>query len=394
MQRVESGANPMFAARRCARLWVAVAITAAAWGCAAPYLDPYPARLARPMDGNVVLVENNVIIFDASGSIGRQVDFPDEKAVLESFLLGMPPGRYRVALRVLGGREGDQLHLATFDRLELRRHAREIKWTGRHTPLAQVLEEYAEVFANGEGRTAMIVFTDGVPTRYGKYIGPEETLDAARRLHGRQGGDLCFHTVQVGADPRGPDLLRAMSEISGCGSFRTLDELDGADSLYAFQQQIYNGPAPPVAPTRPRAITDLDGDGVDDRFDRCARTPDGARVDDRGCWVIEDYVFEHDRSAIRPEHESTLVSVLEVLTANPRVRVRLDGHTDSTGAAKYNFDLGERRAEAVAAWLREHGIDASRLESRSFGASRPVAPNDMPEGRRKNRRVELSIIDF
>jgi OOP family OmpA-OmpF porin len=367
----------------------------AAWlgACAEPYLDPYPARLARPHGGEVVLVEDNVIIFDASGSIDRKVDFPDEKAVLESYLAGMPPGTYRVALRVLGGREDAQLPLDRFDRFELRQHARELGWTGRETPLARVLDEYREPFAARTGRAAVVVFTDGVPTRYGKYIGPEETIESARALHARHGGELCYHAVQVGQDPRGPALLQAMADLGDCGSFRTLDDLDGADALYSFQQQIYNGPPPPVVVTE-RAITDLDGDGVDDRFDRCARTPAGAEVDERGCWVIEDYVFDHDRATIRPQHEDALQAVAAVLGANPGLRIRLDGHTDATGAARYNFDLGERRAQAVSSWLAEHGIDAARLETRSFGASRPVAPDDTDAGREKNRRVELSIIGF
>ncbi|MBW2383994.1 MAG: OmpA family protein [Deltaproteobacteria bacterium] len=371
-----------------------LAITIAITGCAAPYVEPYPARLARPTDGDVVLVEDNLIIFDASGSIDRLVDFPNEKAVLEAFLAGMPPGTYRVALRVLGGREDAQVHLATFDRFELRQHARKVGWTGRQTPLAQVLDDYREEFATRAGRVAVIVFTDGVPTRYGKYIGPEETVEAARRLHARHPGELCYHTVQVGMDPRGPALLRGMAELGECGSFRTIDALDGADALHAFQMQIYNGPPPPIVAKRARAMTDLDGDGVDDRFDRCARTPAGAKVDERGCWVIEDYVFDHDQATIRPQHEATLEAVVRVLAANPGVRVRLDGHTDATGAAAYNFDLGKRRAEALAVWLIDHGIDALRLEVHSFGPGRPVAPNDTQQGRRKNRRVELSIIDF
>ena len=232
-----------------------------------------------------------------------------------------------------------------------------------------------------------------MPTRYGKYIGPEETLAAASALVARHEGEVCFHTLQIGADPRGPALLETLAEMSACGSFHNLADVDDRDALYAFQQQIFNGPAPPPAPRKARAMTDLDEDGVDDRFDRCARTPLGAVVDERGCWVIEDYVFETDRAAILPEHRGPLDAIVVVLERNPKLRVRIDGHTDDTGAATYNFDLGERRAATVSRYLQAHGIADARLELRSFGAARPIASNDSLVGRTRNRRVELSVID-
>jgi OOP family OmpA-OmpF porin len=256
------------------------------------------------------------------------------------------------------------------------------------------LREQAEIHRSGTQKLVYVIFTDGVPTRYGKYIGPDETLEAARQLSTAHEGELCFHTIQVGADPRGVALLIELAGMTGCGSFRLLDTLADAEALHAFQQQIYIGPAPPPAPARPRAMTDLDEDGVDDRFDRCAKTPRGAVVDSRGCWVIEDYVFASNASTILDEHAVALERVVAVLEENPSLRIRLDGHTDETGAAVFNFDLGERRAGAVAAFLREGGISGDRLEVRSFGPTRPIASNDTREGRSSNRRVEISVIDF
>jgi len=187
-----------------------------------------------------------------------------------------------------------------------------------------------------------------------------------------------------------------MASLSDCGSFRTLDDLSDAESLQAFQRHIYIyiGPAPQPKAKVARAITDLDQGGVDDRFDRCARTPLGALVDDRGCWVIEDYVFETDSAAILEQYMDALENVTQVLRQNAWLRIRLDGHTDSTGTANYNFDLAVRRASSVSAYLLSHGIDASRLEVHGFGPARPIASNDTEAGRRKNRRVEISIIDW
>lgn len=358
-----------------------------------PEVEPYPARVARPGAGEVVRVDPSVLIVDASGSIDRKLDFPKEKAVARSFVLGMPPGTYRSAMRVLGGREDDQLHLETFDRYDLRAHSAALSWKGRETPLAAVLDEYTESLADDGGRAAFVIFTDGIPTRFGKYQGGEDTLASAERLAARHGGEVCFHTVQVGEDQRGTALLSTLAALSDCGSYRRLDDLADGDALHAFHREIYLGPPLPVR-ARVRAMTDLDRDGVDDRFDRCPKTPLGAKVDDRGCWVIQDYVFETESARIKPEHEPALTAVGEVLVGNPKLRIRLDGHTDDTGTADFNFQLARKRAAAVRDFLAEAGIDAERIEIRGFGPTRPIAPNDTPEGRQLNRRVEISIIDW
>lgn len=373
---------------------LAVATAMAAASCASTfYVEPFDARPAKPGAGEVVLVRDSLVIFDASGSIDREVDFPQEKAVLESFVDGMPPGTYRSYVVVLGGRQNDHLRLKSFDRWKHRAHASNVSWTGRETPLAAVLREYTDILAEREGRAALVIFSDGVPTRYGKVIGPDETLAAARQLRGRRENEICLHTIQVGNDPSGELLLRQLGELTACGSSRRLDDLKSPEALQAFQQAVYNGPPPSPKARRARAITDLDQDGVDDRFDRCARTPFGAIVDERGCWVIEDYVFETGSATILPERRDTLERVTDVLEANPDLRIRLDGHTDDTGTPEFNFDLAERRASSVRTYLVERGIDAERLEVRGFGQTRPVASNDTPEGRRKNRRVDLSVID-
>ena len=66
-----------------------------------------------------------------------------------------------------------------------------------------------------------------------------------------------------------------------------------------------------------------------------------------------------------------------------------EGHTDGIGTVPYNLKLSHRRADAVRDYLLKHGIPAPRLETEGYGKSRPVETNDTPEGRAKNRRVEL-----
>ena len=82
----------------------------------APIAPGYFARVARPGPEEVVVVDDLVLVFDASGSIDRNRLFPQEKSDLEAFVSGMPPGRYRVALRVLGGSANAQTAPAPFHR--------------------------------------------------------------------------------------------------------------------------------------------------------------------------------------------------------------------------------------------------------------------------------------
>ena len=81
-----------------------------------------------------------------------------------------------------------------------------------------------------------------------------------------------------------------------------------------------------------------------------------------------------------------------MLVAHPTARVRLEGHTDSTGTVDTNRQLSQSRAEATKRYLTEHGVDAGRIETAGLGASRPLATNDTPEGRAENRRTELVVI--
>jgi OmpA-OmpF porin, OOP family len=70
-------------------------------------------------------------------------------------------------------------------------------------------------------------------------------------------------------------------------------------------------------------------------------------------------------------------------------KIRVEGFTDNVGDKAMNKKLSDDRAEAVAGWLADHGVDRGRLSSKGYGEGRPVAPNSSAAGRAKNRRVEL-----
>ena len=109
-----------------------------------------------------------------------------------------------------------------------------------------------------------------------------------------------------------------------------------------------------------------------------------------------DVLFDFDKADLKPEARPSLDKVVAVLKSYPKASARIEGHTDSKGDDKYNQKLSERRAESVRKFLAGQGAKL-RMSSRGFGETKPVAPNakpdgrDDPEGRQKNRRVEITV---
>jgi outer membrane protein OmpA-like peptidoglycan-associated protein len=112
--------------------------------------------------------------------------------------------------------------------------------------------------------------------------------------------------------------------------------------------------------------------------------------------LAADVLFDFDKATLRPEAGPSLDKVVAVLQSYPSSSVLIEGHTDGKGSDQYNQRLSERRADAVRYWLVEHGV-TTPMTTRGWGRSRPIAPNtkpngaDDPEGRQKNRRVEITV---
>ena len=107
--------------------------------------------------------------------------------------------------------------------------------------------------------------------------------------------------------------------------------------------------------------------------------------------MSEAILFDLNSTALKPGAKQQLEKMAEVMVRYPDNDILVTGHTDNTGSEKYNQDLSERRAKAVKNYLILKGISAGRITSMGFGETMPVASNATPEGRQKNRRVEIEI---
>ena len=142
-------------------------------------------------------------------------------------------------------------------------------------------------------------------------------------------------------------------------------------------------------------IPDTDNDGVNDEEDRC---PTVAGVpENKGCPKIENFqanevTFGSGKAVLTASGKRELDLAVAYMQKYADIKVRLDGHTDSSGTDKINQPLSVKRAEAAMAYLVSKGIDASRITAEGHGSSMPVAENKKPAGRAQNRRVEITIL--
>lgn len=101
--------------------------------------------------------------------------------------------------------------------------------------------------------------------------------------------------------------------------------------------------------------------------------------------------FAVGKAVLKPEVQYSLQEMATVLTRYPQSRVDIAGHTDSTGSDAINNPLSQRRARAVANALIRHGVGKNRIRAVGYGSTQPILPNNTPEGRAVNRRVEILV---
>jgi outer membrane protein OmpA-like peptidoglycan-associated protein len=147
---------------------------------------------------------------------------------------------------------------------------------------------------------------------------------------------------------------------------------------------------------------DTDGDTVFDKDDACPLTP--GPVENDGCPIIEveeqeilntafeNLEFVSGKAIIKEESKSSLIELAELLVKKDTWKLQIAGHTDDVGAENTNLELSRQRSQAVADFIESRGVNDARLIVQWFGESQPIGDNKTPEGRQKNRRVEMTVV--
>jgi outer membrane protein OmpA-like peptidoglycan-associated protein len=103
-------------------------------------------------------------------------------------------------------------------------------------------------------------------------------------------------------------------------------------------------------------------------------------------------LFDIDKSALRSVSKTNLVKLATILNKYPDTNILIEGHTDDTGTDAYNMTLSRERAQAVSFELASDEVSSARFSISGQGETQPIVTNDTPEGRQKNRRVDIAIL--
>lgn len=245
---------------------------------------------------------------------------------------------------------------------------------------------------------------DGITDDVDQCAGVPEDLDAFEDADGCPDVDNDADGIVDSADqcPMEPEDKDGMEDDDGCAE----EDRDG-DGVSDPKDQCPDDPEDRDGFQDEDGCPDCDNDGdgvpecpqvVDLCPNKAAKTPDGCpqynlvKVTSKKIEIKQTVYFETGKATIKPESFALLDEVALVLTDNPEILVRVEGHTDDRGSFELNMSLSQARAEAVRAYLAAKGVDQGRMDAKGYGESTPIASNRNSAGRAKNRRVEFVII--
>jgi len=326
--------------------------------------------------------DNFVVLLDQSGSMYMQYEAMKQTrmAVAKSVLsemngqicqLGYKGGIYLFA------RFEQVLPLGVYDRAKFAAALNTVKNDqeifGRLTPMEAGINDLGTAVAGLQGKTVIIIVTDG-----GANVGGDP-VQAAKAIAAKA-PQVCFIVISV--DPEGAQGKRVNDEIAkinNCSTLVDARQLAGNQAnMQKFVKDVFcedvaekvaaPAPPPPPPPVAPAPAA-----------------PMAKKI------VLRGINFDFDKANIKPEFVPVLDEGVDILKANPDVKVVIAGYTDSTGAADYNQKLSERRAQSVLDYFASKGVAKNRMQAVGYGAKSPIADNKTKDGRALNRRVELQV---
>ena len=222
------------------------------------------------------------------------------------------------------------------------------------TPLRIGLENLDKVLKPLTGRTAVFVFWDG------DYTGPNPA-ETARNLAKKY--DACFYVISSAKPERQATLAQDVATLNSCSRVISLADF--------FNRPDYTSGALFDVKATEQVVTSTDKKIV------------GLKVDNIN--------FATNKTELAAEDKADLDKVAAFMKDKPKSYAVVAGYTDNVGSRDHNEGLSRSRAEMVARYLKEHGIDDSRMVLFWYGPNNPIVANDTAENKAKNRRVELAV---
>ncbi|WP_457616642.1 OmpA family protein [Lutibacter sp.] len=189
-------------------------------------------------------------------------------------------------------------------------------------------------------------------------------------------------------------LVKGNPKLNGCPDFDRDGIIDMKDACPKIPGPISNNGCPEV---------DTDLDGVIDKLDKCKLKP--GPISNNGCpdnkkelevklaVLASDILFLPGTDIFYAKYENNLNQIAELMRTYNHLKFLIEGHTDRIGTEESNLELSLRRANKIVNYLVSRGVNKENFTIKSFGETKPIASNNTREGRAKNRRVEIKIVN-
>ena len=315
--------------------------------------------------------DNFIILYDASGSMADEYKAGVQKLDAELQILR----QQNAILPELGYNAGlysftpfkSYYDMQPYNRVAFQKAIDQLpntetagSFAGQPTPLAEGFAALDPILAKLSGKTVVFIFSDGTYT-YNRTT-KQRPLDTAKPLVDKY--NVCFYLVSSASTPRAGKLLADIAALNECSRVVSFDAY--------YQNPVWGqGPLFVVdSAVEVETITERKIVGVE----------------------VRDINFAFDQVEIQAGDKNNLRQVAEFLQTNPKAYAVLAGFTDSTGDPEYNLQLSRMRAQSAKNYILEQSrIDPDRVVLMWYGAANYIADNATPEGRNKNRRVEMAV---
>jgi OmpA-OmpF porin, OOP family len=310
--------------------------------------------------------DNVIILVDASSSMAfshrkfKKTNYDLEKEALAAGYSRLPDLGYNVGIYNFAPTWKEIYPVQKFDAAKVSDAMKQlpVQPSGR-TPLVAGLEKLEGVLKGLQGKTVVYIFSDGgwEQSPGGKDPG-DETAKLARKYN------VCFIVISYAVETDGIKRVKDMGKANSCSRVIPFDSYI-TNPYYALGPLYYTKSETSVETTSEKKIKGM---------------------------KVGNIYFDYDKFELKAQEKSELNQVGKFLQDNPKAFVAVQGFCDSRGTPEYNMELSRRRSEAVTDYLMKNfKLDSGRVATMWYGEGNPVASNDTPEGRAKNRRVEVAV---